>query len=54
MYIPKLYREEDRIKILEFIRQNDFATLVTYDGEKPVASHLLMGIVEEGETLFIN
>jgi transcriptional regulator len=54
MYIPKLYREEDRAKILEFIQQNDFATLVTYDGENPVASHLLMGIIEEGETLFIN
>ena len=54
MYIPKLYREEDRGNILEFLRQNDFATLVTYDGEKPVASHLLMGIVEEGESLFID
>lgn len=54
MYIPKLYREEDRGKILEFLRQNDFATLVTYDGEKPVASHLLMGILGDGETLFVN
>lgn len=54
MYIPKLYREEDRGKILEFLRQNDFATLVTYDGEKPVASHLLMGIVEDGESLFVD
>ena len=54
MYIPKLYREEDKAKILEFIRQNDFAVLVTYDGEKPVASHLLMEVVEDGETLFIN
>ena len=54
MYIPKLYREADRAKILEFLRQNDFATLVTHDGEKPVASHLLMGIVEEGHSLFID
>jgi len=54
MYIPKLYREEDRAKILEFLRQNEFATLVTYDGEKPVAGHLLMEVVEEGEKLFIN
>ena len=54
MYIPKLYREEDKAKILEFIRQNDFAVLVTYDGEKPVASHLLMEMVEEGEKIFIN
>ena len=54
MYIPKLYREEDHVKILEFMQQNDFAILVTHDGEKPVASHLLIGILEEGETLFIN
>ena len=54
MYIPKLYREEDRGKILEFLRQNDFATLVTYNGEKPVASHLLMGILEMDERLYIN
>jgi len=54
MHIPKLYREEDQAKILEFIRQNDFAVLVTHDGEKPVASHLLMEVIEDGETLFIN
>jgi transcriptional regulator len=54
MYISKLYREEDRLKILEFLRQNEFATLVTYDGEKPTAGHLLMEVVEEGEKLFVN
>ena len=54
MYIHKLYREENREKILEFLRQNEFATLVTYDGERPVASHLLMEIVEDGENLFVN
>lgn len=54
MYIHKLNREENREKILEFLRQNEFATLVTYDGEKPVASHLLMEIVEDGANLFVN
>ncbi len=54
MYISKLYREEDRNKILEFLKQNEFAILVTYDGEKPTASHLLMEVVEEGENLLIN
>ncbi len=54
MYISKLYREEDRAKILEFLKQNEFATLVTYDGEKPTASHLLFEITEEGESLFLN
>ena len=54
MYISKLYREEYRVKIVEFLKQNEFATVVTHDGEKPVASHLLMEVVEEGEMLFIN
>ena len=53
MYSPKLYREEDRQKILEFIRQNEFATLVLFDGEKPVASHLLVEMVEDGERVNI-
>lgn len=54
MYTPKLYREEDHDKILEFLRQNEFATLVTYDGEKPTASHLLMEVIESEEILFVN
>jgi transcriptional regulator len=54
MYIHKFYREENREKIIEFLHQNDFATLVAYDGEKPVAGHLLMEIMEEGEKLFVN
>jgi len=54
MYTPKLYREEDRAKILEFLRQNEFAILVTFDGEKPIASHLLVEVIEDGERLFLN
>jgi len=54
MYTSKLYREEDRTKIVEFLKQNEFATLVAYDGEKPTASHLLMEVFEEGERLLIN
>lgn len=54
MYTPKLYREEDSNKILEFLQQNEFATVVCYDGERPVASHLLVEALEEGEKLFIN
>ena len=54
MYTPKLYREEDREKIIEFMRQNEFAVLVAYDGEKPTASHLLVEVFEEGGRIFIN
>lgn len=42
MYIRSSHREEDSQKILEFISRNEFATLVTFDGEKPIATHLLL------------
>ncbi|NTU55359.1 MAG: FMN-binding negative transcriptional regulator [Anaerolineales bacterium] len=54
MYISRLYREDDRAGILEFLRQNEFATLVTHDGGKPTASHLLMEVVESGDDWFVN
>ncbi len=46
MYIPKYYREEDRQIILAFLKQNNFATLVTFDGEKPIATHTPVEVVE--------
>ena len=46
MYIPKLYREEDREKNLEFLKQNNFPALVTHDGEKPTATHLPVEVLE--------
>jgi len=46
MYIPKYYREEDRIEILEFLKRNNFAALVTFDGEKPIATHTPVEVVE--------
>lgn len=46
MFIPKYYREEDRQKLLAFLKQNNFATLVTFDGEKPIATHTPVEIVE--------
>jgi transcriptional regulator len=46
MYIPKYYREEDRQKILAFLKQNNFAALVTFDGKKPIATHIPVEVVE--------
>lgn len=54
MYIPKLYHEEDRAKIIEFMRQNEFTILVTHDGEQQAASHLLVEVVEDDVRLFVN
>ena len=53
MYIPKVYRQEDREEILAFLQQNDFPALVTYDGIQPVATHLPVEVVERKEGLTI-
>lgn len=54
MFIPKYYREEDRQKLLAFLKQNNFAALVTFDGEKPIATHTPVEIVEteKGWTIY--
>jgi transcriptional regulator len=54
MHIPKLYREEDREKIVAFLKQNNFPALVSFDGERPVATHLPVEVVEhkDGLTLY--
>ena len=46
MYIPKYYREEDRRKILAFLKQHNFPALVTFDGERPVATHIPVEVLE--------
>ncbi len=46
MYIPKLYREEDKTTIVQFLKQNNFPALVSYDGEKLVATHLATETIE--------
>lgn len=51
MYIPKHYLVEDREKILPFMRANSFATLITSEGNVPVATHLPFVIEEKGETI---
>lgn len=47
MYIPKYFREEDHEEILTFLKQNNFAALVSFDGEKPVATHVPVEVVDD-------
>lgn len=49
MYLPKLYREEDHVRIVEFLKGNGFPALVSHDGEKLVATHLPVEIVENAD-----
>lgn len=46
MYTPKYYREEDRQKILAFLKQNNFPAIVSFDGKRPVATHTPVEVVE--------
>jgi transcriptional regulator len=39
MYIPKIFKVEEAVDILDFIQKNGFATLVSADG-LPVATHI--------------
>lgn len=47
MYIPKLYREEDRVKIVEFLKGHGFPALVSHDGESLLATHLPVEVIEK-------
>lgn len=49
MYIPTRFLETDRETILAFIEQNGFATLITFDGEKPIATHAPL-LIEQAES----
>ena len=40
MYLPAHFTEKDEAKIAAVIRANSFATLVTFDGAAPFASHV--------------
>jgi len=42
MYIPSRYKELDPEIIEQFLGANDFATLVSFDGQRPIATHLLL------------
>ena len=46
MYIPKYYREEDHQEILTFLKQNNFPAIVSFDGERLIATHAPVEVVE--------
>ncbi len=46
LYIPTLYREEDREEILTFLRHNNFPAIVSFDGERPIATHAPIEVAE--------
>lgn len=39
MFIPRNFREEDRLKMSAFLKLNNFPTIVSNAGERPIATH---------------
>src|SRR5688500_16179769 len=51
MYVPREYREQDQEKLTQFMREHSFATLVSFDGAKPVATHLPFVVTTDGDAI---
>ena len=54
MYSPPYNRVEDRRELVEFMRANSFALLVTATGGAPMASHLPVTVEDGGQGLVIH
>lgn len=53
MYIPTYFEEKDRTKILSFMRQYSFATIVNNNNGKLAATHLPFVIEERGDDIIL-
>ena len=53
MYLPKRFEEKDKNKLIEFMREFNFATLVNYAKKKPWATHLPFIVPEAGDKIIL-
>lgn len=53
MYIPPLFREDERATLVAFMRAHSFATLVSVVDGAPFATHLPLIVEEHGEQIVI-
>lgn len=53
MYIPKYYKVTDVEEIWDFVQKNSFATVVTVNQGKPIATHLPMQFIKEGDSYYL-
>ena len=54
MYIPKYYQVHDLKEIKSFIQENSFATIVSYNGTKPVATHVPVNVREIEGNIYVS
>ena len=53
MYIPKFFAESDEESLLAFMREFNFAALVTAENDLPEATHLPFIIEKRGDKIFL-
>ena len=53
MYIPKYFRVTNVDEIWNFVQKNSFGTIVTTEQGKPIATHLPLQLIKEGDTYYI-
>lgn len=53
MYIPKYFNVKNVDEIFGFVRKNSFGTIVTTEQGKPIATHLPLQLIKEGDTYYI-
>ncbi|MHA6164663.1 FMN-binding negative transcriptional regulator [Bacillus mojavensis] len=53
MYIPKYYKVTNVDDIWDFVQNNSFGTIVTTALGKPIATHLPLQLMKEGDTYYI-
>ncbi|SOC25140.1 PaiB family negative transcriptional regulator [Ureibacillus xyleni] len=53
MFIPKYFQVTDFDEISEFIRMNSFGTIVTTENGKPIATHIPMDLIKNGDDDYI-
>ncbi|WP_033542061.1 FMN-binding negative transcriptional regulator [Planococcus sp. CAU13] len=53
MYIPKLYKITDIEEIRDFVQHHSFGTLVTTRKGRPIATHLPLQLIQEGDDYYV-
>ena len=53
MYIPRHFVEPDQSYIKDFVRKHSFGLLVTWDGQRPLATQLVFNLIESDSNLVL-
>ncbi len=53
MYIPKHFEEKDKAELIKFMREYNFAVLISEKDALPIATHLPFVIEESGDDLIL-